>query len=61
MAKRGPDESHESVKSVQSEGNGSSVNKRYLLFKIDLFVLSFVCLQYWINYVDRVGFTNAYI
>lgn len=37
------------------------VNKRYLLFKIDLFVLSFVCLQYWINYVDRVGFVNAYI
>lgn len=37
------------------------VNKRRLLFKIDLFVLSFVCLQYWINYVDRVGFINAYI
>ena len=37
------------------------VNRRFLLFKIDLFVLSFVCLQYWINYVDRVGFTNAYI
>ncbi|QLL30375.1 hypothetical protein HG536_0A01920 [Torulaspora globosa] len=37
------------------------VDKRRLLFKIDLFVLSFVCLQYWINYVDRVGFINAYI
>ena len=37
------------------------VNKRYLLFKIDLFVLSFVFLQYLINYVDRVGFVNAYI
>ncbi|KOH00687.1 Fen2p [Saccharomyces eubayanus] len=37
------------------------VNRRFLLFKIDMFVLSFVCLQYWINYVDRVGFTNAYI
>lgn len=37
------------------------INERFLLFKIDLFVLSFVCLQYWINYVDRVGFTNAYV
>ncbi|KAL2710792.1 Pantothenate transporter FEN2 [Kluyveromyces marxianus] len=31
------------------------------LFKVDLTVLSFVCLQYWINYVDRIGFTNAYV
>ena len=38
-----------------------SINERRLLFKIDLFVLSFVCLQYWINYVDRVGFSNAYV
>ncbi|CCE63434.1 hypothetical protein TPHA_0E03440 [Tetrapisispora phaffii CBS 4417] len=37
------------------------INKRKVLIKIDLFVLSFVCLQYWINYVDRVGFTNAYV
>lgn len=36
-------------------------NKKWLLFKIDVFVLSFVCLQYWINYVDRVGFNNAYV
>ncbi|SCU96030.1 LAFA_0G03862g1_1 [Lachancea sp. 'fantastica'] len=38
-----------------------SVNERRLLWKIDVFVLSFVCLQYWINYVDRVGFANAYV
>ena len=31
------------------------------LFRVDLTVLSFVCLQYWINYVDRIGFTNAYV
>lgn len=37
------------------------VRKRWILFKIDVFVLSFVCLQYWINYVDRIGFTNAYV
>ncbi|SCU97006.1 LADA_0H03928g1_1 [Lachancea dasiensis] len=39
----------------------SAINGRRLLFKIDIFVLSFVCLQYWINYVDRVGFANAYV
>ena len=38
-----------------------AVNERILLYKIDLFVLSFVCLQYWINYVDRVSFGNAYV
>ncbi|SCV03375.1 LANO_0G03752g1_1 [Lachancea nothofagi CBS 11611] len=37
------------------------INEKRLLFKIDIFVLSFVCLQYWINYVDRVGFANAYV
>lgn len=37
------------------------VNENLLLLKIDIFVLSFVCLQYWINYVDRVGFVNAYV
>lgn len=38
-----------------------TVKEKFLLFKIDLFVLSFVCLQYWINYVDRIAFVNAYI
>lgn len=61
MTKRDGDQSHEGARSIKSHGSGSFVNKRYLLFKIDLFVLSFVCLQYWINYVDRVGFINAYI
>ncbi|CCF59063.1 hypothetical protein KAFR_0G00300 [Kazachstania africana CBS 2517] len=37
------------------------INERWLLFKIDVFVLSFICLQYWINYVDRTGFSNAYV
>ncbi|AMD20341.1 HDL403Wp [Eremothecium sinecaudum] len=37
------------------------INERHLLLKIDIFVLSFVCLQYWINYVDRVSFGNAYV
>ena len=46
---------------IDKESYQKPVNKKRLLFKIDLFVLSFVCLQYWINYVDRVGFTNAYV
>ena len=50
---------------VNGKGNDISepvvINERKLLFKIDVFVLSFVCLQFWINYVDRIGFTNAYI
>ncbi|EDO18990.1 hypothetical protein Kpol_2002p61 [Vanderwaltozyma polyspora DSM 70294] len=55
-----------SVRETRSENDDGSfkehkINKRFVLFKIDLFVLSFVCLQYWINYVDRVGFTNAYV
>lgn len=43
------------------ESKREPVNKRWVIAKIDLFVLSFVCLQYWINYVDRIGFTNAYV
>lgn len=43
------------------ESKKEPVNKRWVIAKIDLFVLSFVCLQYWINYVDRIGFTNAYV
>lgn len=32
-----------------------------LLLKIDLLVLSYVCLNYWINYVDRTNLSNAYV
>lgn len=35
--------------------------ERRLLFKIDCFVLSYVCLNYWINYVDRTNLSNAYV
>lgn len=38
-----------------------NVNKKKFLFKIDACILTYVCLQYWINYVDRVGFSNAYV
>lgn len=32
-----------------------------LLMKIDWFILSFACLLYWINYVDRLNISNAYV
>lgn len=32
-----------------------------LLFKIDCFVLSYVCLNYWVNYLDRSNLANAYV
>lgn len=32
-----------------------------LLFKIDCFVLTFVCLNYWVNYLDRSNLANAYV
>ncbi|KAL7663776.1 Major facilitator superfamily (MFS) profile domain-containing protein [[Candida] zeylanoides] len=32
-----------------------------LLAKIDWFILSFACLLYWINYVDRLNVSNAYV
>ncbi|SCU99519.1 LADA_0H20274g1_1 [Lachancea dasiensis] len=35
--------------------------ERRLLLKIDCFVLSYVCLSYWINYVDRTNLSNAYV
>lgn len=35
--------------------------ERKLLFKIDWFVLSFSCLIYWVNYVDRLNVSNAYV
>ncbi|CDR37658.1 CYFA0S01e14334g1_1 [Cyberlindnera fabianii] len=32
-----------------------------LLFKIDWFVLSYVCSLYWVNYLDRTNVANAYV
>ncbi|PPJ57314.1 hypothetical protein CBER1_07937 [Cercospora berteroae] len=32
-----------------------------LLFKIDWFILSYVCLMYWVNYLDRANLNNAYV
>ncbi|KAK5109247.1 hypothetical protein LTR62_007229 [Meristemomyces frigidus] len=35
--------------------------ERRLLVKIDFFVLTYVCLMYWVNYLDRSNLTNAYV
>ncbi|KAL1740953.1 major facilitator superfamily domain-containing protein [Schizophyllum fasciatum] len=35
--------------------------ERRLLRKIDWFVLSFTCLNYWSNYLNRTNFQNAYV
>lgn len=32
-----------------------------LLLKVDFFVLSYVCLMYWVNYLDRANLNNAYV
>ncbi|SCW00331.1 LAFE_0C01838g1_1 [Lachancea fermentati] len=35
--------------------------ERKLLLKIDCLVMTYVCLNYWINYVDRSNLANAYV
>ncbi|KAL2841859.1 major facilitator superfamily domain-containing protein [Aspergillus pseudoustus] len=35
--------------------------ERKLLFKIDFFILSFCCVTYFFNYLDRSNLTNAYV
>ncbi|GAA5889064.1 hypothetical protein JCM6882_009732 [Rhodosporidiobolus microsporus] len=35
--------------------------ERRLLRKVDALILSFLCLQYCVNYLDRVNYLNAYV
>jgi ACS family pantothenate transporter-like MFS transporter len=35
--------------------------ERRLIVKIDFFILSYVCLMYWVNYLDRSNLNNAYV
>ncbi|KAJ5100266.1 major facilitator superfamily domain-containing protein [Penicillium angulare] len=35
--------------------------ERTLLVKIDFVILSFCCLMYWVNYLDRMNLNNAYV
>ncbi|EJF62835.1 MFS general substrate transporter [Dichomitus squalens LYAD-421 SS1] len=38
-----------------------SKTERNLLFKIDWFILSYCCLMYFCNYLDRSNLSNAYV
>jgi MFS transporter, ACS family, pantothenate transporter len=35
--------------------------ERRLIVKIDCFIMSYVCLMYWVNYLDRANLNNAYV
>lgn len=35
--------------------------ERRLVVKLDLTILTFVCLMYWVNYLDRSNLNNAYV
>jgi MFS transporter, ACS family, pantothenate transporter len=35
--------------------------ERRLIVKLDFFILSFCCLMYWVNYLDRANLNNAYV
>ena len=39
----------------------SDPKERRYLFKLDTFVLTYVCLLYWVNYLDRANIANAYV
>ncbi|PLB44207.1 MFS general substrate transporter [Aspergillus steynii IBT 23096] len=35
--------------------------ERKLVFKLDCIIMPFICLMYWVNYLDRSNLTNAYV
>lgn len=35
--------------------------ERRLVVKLDACIMTFVCLMYWVNYLDRSNFSNAYV
>lgn len=39
----------------------STKAERRLIVKIDFFILTYVCLMYWCNYLDRANLNNAYV
>lgn len=42
-------------------GGSADPEEARLIVKIDWFVLSFCCLLYWVNYLDRLNLSNAYV
>ncbi|PFH61617.1 hypothetical protein XA68_16878 [Ophiocordyceps unilateralis] len=45
----------------QHQGQQQSPGEGVLVRKIDFFILSFCCLSYFVNYLDRSNLANAYI
>ncbi|KAL2069211.1 hypothetical protein VTL71DRAFT_15549 [Oculimacula yallundae] len=42
-------------------GESSSKEERKLLQKLDFFILTYCCLSYFFNFLDRAAFANAYV
>jgi len=42
-------------------GSQSAPGERKLIRKLDFFILTFCCLSYFVNYLDRTNLTNAYV
>ncbi|KAK3338748.1 major facilitator superfamily domain-containing protein [Neurospora tetraspora] len=49
------------LRSYFRPGTPSSPLERRLLLKIDFFILTFCCLSYFLNYLDRTALSNAYV
>jgi ACS family pantothenate transporter-like MFS transporter len=50
-----------SIKAALLGASPESKAERQLLVKIDTFVLSFLCLVYWSNYLNRSNLQFAYV
>lgn len=35
--------------------------ERRLIVKLDVVILSYCCVMYWVNYLDRMNLNNAYV
>ncbi|PSN67125.1 pantothenate transporter-like protein [Corynespora cassiicola Philippines] len=42
-------------------GTHNAPGERKLVQKLDFFILTFCCLMYWVNYLDRTNLNNAYV
>ncbi|KAH3680275.1 hypothetical protein WICMUC_000457 [Wickerhamomyces mucosus] len=40
---------------------GQSKREKKLLFKLDVFLLSYVCLSYYSKYLDQANISSAYV
>jgi ACS family pantothenate transporter-like MFS transporter len=42
-------------------GDQNAPGERKLVQKLDFFILTFCCLMYFLNYLDRTNLNNAYV